>query len=110
MCCVYKYTKWILVRQEVGQWRSLDARAFPVPIPKVCASCRTNIHAVVACTLRCGSRKIIKMPNNQDAGQPSLGPRTIYPSADRWKRSSLGLVGWSGTETRDNQDAEQVKQ
>ena len=21
-----------------------DARAFPVPIPKVCTSCRTNIH------------------------------------------------------------------
>ena len=23
---------------------ALDARAFPVPIPKVCTSCRTNIH------------------------------------------------------------------
>ena len=53
--------KWILVRQEVGQWVRvllgpgpvLDARAFQVPIPKVCTSCRTNIHvgsANLACT------------------------------------------------------------
>ena len=46
---LYKSLKWILIRQEVGQWVSilgpgpvLDVRAFPVPIPKV--SCRTNIH------------------------------------------------------------------
>ena len=48
----FKFTKWILVRQEVGQWvilgpgPVLDACTFPVPIPKVCTSCRTNIHIV----------------------------------------------------------------
>ena len=30
----------------LGPGPVLDARAFPVPIPKVCTSCRSNIHVV----------------------------------------------------------------
>ena len=30
----------------LGPGLVLDARAFSVPIPKVCTSCRTNIHIV----------------------------------------------------------------
>ena len=32
---------------NIGPGPVLDARAFPVPIPKVCTSCRTNIHVVI---------------------------------------------------------------
>ena len=42
---VFFFSKWIMVRQEVGilgPGLVLDARSFPVPIPRVCTSCRTN--------------------------------------------------------------------